>query len=215
MATRCAGDWGWAGEQVLGDCGEPCPPQQNQQWGEIISGGWRREQKTEIKQEYQTIPNKKTFHLLSNKVSFKRKACPFYDTPPSTHPLTTLLPPCRPDAQIDQVILQTAAHNPSDQMVLCHMKFFFFLFFSPKVSCKSAISYISPVLPCSLPVIKGHIILLSCRQKDGKGLQVDWTILHLTRATTADASFVPRSVQFVGSNTLFRGYNGLFSHGND
>lgn len=147
MATRCAGDWGWAGEQVLGDCREPCPPQQNQQWGEIISGGWRREQKTKIKQENQSIPNKKTVDLLSkrrqnvetistscvkgtfNKVSFKRKACPFHDTPPSTHPLTTLLPPCRPDAQNDQVILQTAAHNPSDQMVLRHMKFFFFLFF--------------------------------------------------------------------------------------
>lgn len=93
--------------------------------------------------------------------------------------------------------------------------FSFSFFFSPKVSCESAISYISPVLPCSLPVIKGHIILLSCRQKDGKGLQADWTILHLTRATTEDASFVPRSVQFVGSNTLFCGYYGLFSHGND
>lgn len=138
-----------------------------------------------------------------------------FQLPVRPHPLTTLLPPCRPAAQNDRVILQTAAHNPSDQMVLCHMKFFFFLFFPPKVSRESAISYISPVLPCSLPVIKGHIILPSCRQKDGKGLRVDWTILHLTRATTADASFVPRFVQFMESNTLFCGYNGLFSHGND
>lgn len=128
---------------------------------------------------------------------------------------TTLSPPCRPDARNDLVILQTAAHNPCDQMVLRHMRFFFFLFLPPKVSRKFAISSISPVLPCSLPVIKGHIIRLSCRQNDGKGLQVDWAILHLTRATTADASFVPRSVQFTGSNTLFCGSHGLFSHGND
>lgn len=62
----------------------------------------------------------------------------------------------------------------------CHMSFFSLSFFL-KVSYESAISYISPVLPTSMPVIKGHIIRLSHRQKDGKGLRVDWTILHLTR----------------------------------
>lgn len=63
----------------------------------------------------------------------------------------------------------------------CHMSFFSLSLFFLKVSCESAISYISPVLPPSLPVIKGHIIRLSHRQKDGKGLRVEWTILHLTR----------------------------------
>lgn len=99
--------------------------------------------------------------------------------PPPDPPI--LLPPSRPGGQNDQVGLQTAAHNPSDQMVLLPYEFFLPLSFFLKVSCESATSYIGPVLPARLLVIKGHIIRLSRRQKDGKGLRVEWTILHLTR----------------------------------
>lgn len=53
-----------------------------------------------------------------HKLSLKRTVCHFYAPPP------ILLPPCRPGGQNDQVSLQTAAHNPSDQMVLLPYEFF-------------------------------------------------------------------------------------------
>lgn len=53
---------------------------------------------------------------------------------------------------------------------------------------------ISPVLSSGLPAIKGHITLLSCRQKDGKGLSVEGTILLWTRATSADTSIILQAV---------------------
>lgn len=50
------------------------------------------------------------------------------------------------------------------------------------------------MLSSGLPAIKGHIILLSCRQKDGKGLRVEGAILHLTRGTRADTSIILHAV---------------------